>query len=183
MRPDMAWPRRARVVLLLALTATALAAMHARPAVADDDPSDALRPCRRADLIGVWAMIRLGTASSSRVDAADPIVSPYQRSAFRSDASLRHLGAASPVGPAEQRAILTAPATTTWSVDRNGRLLTRKEGAAAPEIDACQVLLTKISDPRSPIPGLPGDVLLTHYGQDGKPVARRLLRKMSGPGE
>jgi hypothetical protein len=120
MRPDMAWPRRARVVLLLALTATALAAMHARPAVADDDPSDALRPCRRADLIGVWAMIRLGTASSSRVDAADPIVSPYQRSAFRSDASLRHLGAASPVGPAEQRAILTAPATTTGRSTETG---------------------------------------------------------------
>ena len=179
----MAWPRRVRVVLLLALTAAALASAHARRAEAADDPSGALRPCRRADLIGVWAMIRLGTASSARVDPANPVLSPYQRFAFRSDASLRHLGAVSAVGPEEQRAILTGPATAAWSVDRNGRLLTRKEEAGAPEIDACQVLLTKISDPRSPIPGLPGDLLLTHYGQDGQPVARRLLRKMSGPGE
>jgi len=50
-------------------------------------------------------------------------------------------------------------------------------------VDACQILLAKVSDPRSPVPGLPGDLLLTHYGEDGKPIARRLLRKMSGPGE
>ena len=183
MRRDMAWSRRVRVVLLPAVMAAALLPAPAHRAVAADDPSDALRPCRRADLIGVWAMIRLGRVSSARVDPSDPILSPYQRFAFRSDGGLRHLGAAIAVGPEEQQAILTAPATTTWSVDQNGRLLAREAGAAAPEIDACQVVLTKVSDPRSPIPGLPGDVLLTHYGHDGKPVARRLLRKMSGPGE
>jgi hypothetical protein len=68
-------------------------------------------------------------------------------------------------------------------VDDTGRLLTRKSGAPGPEVDACQILLTKISDPRSPVPGLPGDLLLTHYSEEGKPVARRLLRKMSGPRE
>jgi hypothetical protein len=116
------------------------------------------------------------------VDLADPSFYPYQRFAFRADASLRHLAAPAPVGPEEQRVILSAPTTTTWAVDAKGRLLTRKNGAA-PEIDACQVLLAKVSDPRSPIPGLPGDLLLTHYGEDGKPIARRLLRKIAGPGE
>ena len=62
-------------------------------------------------------------------------------------------------------------------------IATRKDGAPAPEVDACQILLAKVSDPRSPVPGLPGDLLLTHYGEDGKPVVRRFLRKMSGPGE
>jgi hypothetical protein len=96
---------------------------------------------------------------------------------------MRHLTAPAPIGPAEQKALLSAPATTTWTIDDAGRLLTRKIGAAAPEIDACQILRAKVSDPRSPIPGLPGDLLPTHYGQDGKPIARRLLRKMTGPGE
>jgi len=147
------------------------------------DPSDVLRPCTRGDLIGTWAMIRLGTAPSARIDATDPYFYPYQRYAFSADRSMRHLTAPAPVGPEEQRAILSAPATITWSVDDRGRLLTRRAGAAAPDVDACQILLAKVSDPRSPVPGLPGDVLLTHYGEDGKPIARRLLRKMSGPAE
>ena len=148
------------------------------PAAADD-LSDALRPCRRADVIGVWAMVRLGTATSAHVDRADPAFYPYQRFAFRSDASLRHLAAAAPVGPEEERTLLSAPTTVTWSLDDQGRLLTRKDATTAPEIDACQVLLAKVSDPRSPVPGFPGDLLLTHYGEDGKPIARRLLRKIA----
>jgi hypothetical protein len=151
-------------------------------AVADDDQR-ALRPCKRGDLIGTWAMIRLGTAPSVRVDESDPYFYPFQRYAFSADRSMRHLTATAPVGPEEQKATLAAPPTTTWTVDDKGRLLTRKAGATAPEVDACQILLTKISDPRSSVPGLPGDLLLTHYGEDGKPVARRLLRKMSGPSE
>jgi len=179
----MTLPRRAPLVLVLSLLAASLIAGPADHAVAADDPNEALRPCMRADLIGVWAMIRLGTARSVRVDPTDPSFYPYQRFVFRADASLRHLTAPAPVGPEEQRAILSAPPTITWTVDGEGRLLTRKNGAAAPEIDACQVLLVKVSDPRSSIPGLPGDLLLTHYGEDGKPVARRLLRKIAGAGE
>ena len=175
---------RARLaVLVLTLVAGARILWPGVQALAFDDPRDALRPCTRADLIGTWAMIRLGTAPSVRVDATDPDFYPYQRFAFSADRRMRHLTATVPVGPAEQRTILSAPATMTWSVDDRGRLLTRKNGATAPEIDACQILLAKISDPRSPVPAFPGDLLLTHYGADGKPIARRLLRKMSGPGE
>ncbi len=170
-------------VLVLALVAGAWILWPAVQAFAFDDPRDALRPCMRADLIGTWAMIRLGTAPSVRVDATDPYFYPYQRFAFSADRRMRHLTATAPVGPEEQRTILSAPATMTWSVDDRGRLLTRKNGATAPEVDACQILLAKISDPRSPVPGFPGDLLLTHYGADGKPIARRLLRKMFGPGE
>jgi len=170
------------VALLLAAFAASLAVWPADQAAAAD-LNEALRPCTRTDVIGIWAMIRQGTARSVQVDSTDPSFYPYQRFAFRADASVRHLAAHATVGPEEQRVILSAPTTVTWSVDRQGRLLTRKDKGAAPEINACQVLLAKVSDPRSPIPGLPGDLLLTHYGQDGKPVARRLLRKIAGSGE
>jgi hypothetical protein len=96
---------------------------------------------------------------------------------------MRHLTATAPVGPEEQQAILSAPPTTTWTVDRQGAVAHAKGRCDGPEIDACQILLAKVSDPRSSVPGLPGDLLLTHYGEDRKPVARRLLRKMSGPRE
>jgi len=175
---------RGRLALLvLALAAVAPILPPGAHAFAFDDPRDALRSCTRADLIGTWAMIRLGTSPSVRVDATDPDFYPYQRYAFSADRRMRHLTATAPVGPEEQRVILSAPATITWTVDDRGRLLTKKDGAAAPEVDACQILLAKVTDPRSPVPGLPGDLLLTHYGQDGKPIARRLLRKMSGPDE
>jgi len=174
--------RRSPVVLVLTLLAALFIMCRADRAVADD-AHEALRPCTRSDLIGIWAMIRLGTARSVEVDRTDPTFLPYQRFAFRADASLRHLAAPARVGPEEQRAVLSARTTITWTVDDKGRLLTRKNGAAEPEIDACQVLLAKVSDPRSPIPGLPGDLLLTHYGEDGKPIARRLLRKIAGSGE
>lgn len=171
-----------RALAVLAVLA-ALLIRSGTHAVAADDLRDALRPCTRGDLVGTWAMIRLGTAPSVRVDQSDPYFYPYQRYAFSADRSMRHLTATAPVGPEEQKAILSAPPTTTWTVDDTGRLLTRKSGAPGPEVDACQILLTKISDPRSPVPGLPGDLLLTHYSEEGKPVARRLLRKMSGPRE
>jgi hypothetical protein len=173
---------RALAITVLAVLAASLIRSGTH-AVAADDLRDALRPCTRGDLIGTWAMIRLGTALSVRVDESDPYFYPYQRYAFAANRSMRHLTATAPVGPEEQQAILSAPPTTTWTVDDKGRLLTRKAGATAPEIDACQILLAKVSDPRSSVPGLPGDLLLTHYGEDGKPVARRLLRKMSGPKE
>jgi hypothetical protein len=173
---------RALAIAVLAVLAASLVRSGTHAAAADD-VRDALRPCTCGDLIGTWAMIRLGTAPSVRVDQSDPYFYPYQRYAFSANRSMRHLAATAPVGPEEQQAILSAPPTTTWTVDDKGRLLTRKSGAMAPEVDACQILLTKISDPRSPVPGLPGDLLLTHYSEDGQPVARRLLRKMSGPSE
>ena len=175
---------RARVAaLVLVVIAGPFAWRPSDRAGAVDDRREALRPCTRADLIGTWAMIRQGTPPSVRVDATDPSFYPYQRYAFSADRRMRHLAARAPVGPAEQRVILSAPSTITWTVDNQGRLLTKKDGAAAPEVDTCQILMTKISDPRSPVPGYPGDLLLTHHDGGGKPVARRLLRKMSGPAE
>ena len=175
----MTWPSRAPVVALL--LAQLVAPLAAR-ALAADDARDALRPCTREDLVGTWAMIRLGTARSAQVDRADPYFYPYQRYAFHTDSSMRHLTALARVSPDAQRSFLSEPSTITWTVEK-GRLLTRKDRAAAPEIDACQVLLAKVTDPRSSIPGLPGDLLLTHYGEDGQPIARRLLRKIASPGE
>jgi len=180
-RREMTHARVAALVLVVIVGSFAWRPSDRADAV--DDPREALRPCTRADLIGTWAMIRLGFPPSVRVDATDPSFYPYQRYAFSADRRLRHLAAPAPVGPEEQRVILSAPATITWTVDDRGRLLTKKDGATASEVDACQILLAKISDPRSPVPGYPGDLLLTHYDGEGKPVARRLLRKMSGPAE
>ena len=87
MRLDMSWPWRAPVALLLALIGARGSPVQAKPAAGLDDPGEALRPCKRADLIGIWAMIRLGTARSAAVDPTDPLLSPYQRFALtRADA-------------------------------------------------------------------------------------------------
>jgi hypothetical protein len=122
-------------------------------------------------------MIRLGTAPS--VAWTSQIRTSIRTSyAFSADRSMRHLAAAAPVGPEEQQAILSAPPTTTWTVDDKGRLLTRerRDGAGGRRPSD---LANEDQRPEKPGPRLPGDLLLTHYSEDGKPVARRLLRKMS----
>jgi hypothetical protein len=40
------------------------------------------------------------------------------------------------------------------------------------------VLIQAVRDPRSQVPAMPGDVLLTDQGADERPVARRLLRRL-----
>lgn len=164
------------------LLALGIAAWLGAGALAADEPSEALVPCVRADLVGTWAVIRFGSVLSARVDREDPYFYPYQRYIFHADASMRHLTSTTPVTPEDHRAILAAPVTTTWTVDDRGRLLTQKDGAPRPDVDACQVLVTKVVDPRSRIPGLPGDLLLTRYDESAKPIARRLLRKLAGFG-
>jgi len=146
--------------------------------VAPDEASEAFRPCKRSDLIGTWAVIRFGTAPSARVDPADPYFHPYQRYVFRPDASLRHLTSPAPLTPEDLRAMLAAPATATWAVDDRGWLSTQRSGLPGRALDACQVLVVKVVDARSRIPGLPGDLLLTHYDENANPIARRLLRKL-----
>ena len=149
-------------------------------AVAADETSETLRPCTRADLVGTWAVIRFGTAPSVRVDPADPYFHPHQRYVFHANASMRHLTSTTPVTMEDHRAMLAAPSTTTWAVDDRGRLIMQKKGVSGPDVDVCQVLVAKVVDPKSPIPALPGDLLLTHYDENANPVARRLLRRLSG---
>jgi len=166
--------------LTLGLLTAPLAARLGAGVAAADETSEALRPCTRADLIGTWAVIRFGTALSVRVDPADPSFHPHQRYVFHANASMRHLTSAAPVTREDHRAMLAAPLTSTWTVDDRGRLLVQKDGVPRPDVDVCQVLVVKVNDPRSQIPALPGDLLLTHYDEDEKPIARRLLRKLAG---
>ena len=160
--------------------ALGIAAWLAASSVAADETSEALRPCTRADLIGTWAVIRFGTAPSVRVDPADPHFHPHQRYVFHTDASMRHLTSATPVTREDHRAMLAAPSTSTWAVDNRGRLLVQKDGVSRPDVGVCQVLVVKVVDPRSQVPGLPGDLLLTHHDENAQPIARRLLRKLAG---
>ena len=166
---------RASSGLLALVVATWLGA----GAAAADETSEALRPCTRADLIGTWAVIRFGTAPSVRVDPADPYFHPHQRYVFHTNASMRHLTSTTPVTRQDHRAMLAAAPTSTWAVDDRGRLLVQKAGGSRPQVDVCQVLVMKVNDPRSSVPALPGDLLLTHYDEDENPVARRLLRKLA----
>jgi hypothetical protein len=139
---------------------------------------DVLRPCRRADLIGFWQVIRFGFASGARIDRNDPGYQAHQRYVFNSDATMAYAAAATPTTVEQDRALATGPATVTWALDAAGRLLRQRPGDARLETSECRVVTRLLRDPRSPIPALPGDVLLTDQGQDARPIARRLLRKL-----
>ena len=83
-----------------------------------------------------------------------------------------------PPTPDEHRALLLAPATLTWALDAGGRLLRQKTGALRVTTSECRIVTRPVRDPRSPLPALPGDVLLTDQGEDERPITRRLLRKV-----
>lgn len=166
-----------------ALLALGVAAWLGAGATVAQEAEEALRPCRRADLIGAWEVVRFGTAPPVRVDRNDPYFYPHQRYVFRTDATLRHLASTKAITPDDHWAMLAAPATITWAVDERGRLLTQKDGVPRLEISACEVLVKEVADPRSRIPALPGDLLLTHYDENAKPISRRQLRKLGGIGE
>jgi hypothetical protein len=51
--------------------ALAVVALASGPAVAQPD-EDVLRPCRRADLIGVWRVVRFGFATGARSSTPTP---------------------------------------------------------------------------------------------------------------
>lgn len=169
---------RGRFQLALTLAACVISA----PAFAQD-AADALRPCRPADLIGAWEVIRFGTARAVPVDPSDPYFYPYQRYVFASNATVRHLTSKTRITQADHRALLTATAPATWAVDGAGKLLVQKEGATRIEAAACAVLTKEVVDPRSRVPAMPGDLLLTHYDAADRPVMRRQLRKLDGPAE
>lgn len=172
--------RRARLLLAVLLGATL--AGSAGPAAAQQ-LADATRPCKPTDLLGAWKVIRLAPAIGVRVDPSDPAFSPYQEFVFARDATVRHVASQTPIAGADHRALLAGAAPGTWAVDPSGRLLLLRAGAARLEQSACLVLVKEVVDPRNGLPSLPGDVLLTNADAADKPLFRRQLRKLAGPGE
>lgn len=153
-----------------------LPALVAGAAVAQD--RDVFRPCRRADLIGAWQVIRFGFAAGAAVDRADPAYLPYQRYVFNSNATMAYAASDAPPRLEDQRSLLLTPASVTWALDPRGHLMRQAPGAARVDKSECRVITRPGRDPRSPIPVLAGDVLLTDESEDERPVARRLLRKV-----
>jgi hypothetical protein len=157
----------------LALT---LLGLLASPAVAQQE--DFLRPCRRADLIGAWLVVRFGFASGATVDRADPAYQPYQRYVFNANATMAYAATEAPPTPEQQRALLLNPTPTTWAIEAGGRLIRHQAGATRVDRSECRVFTKEMHDPRSTLPMLPGDVQLTDQGDDDRPIARRLLKKV-----
>jgi hypothetical protein len=155
--------------------ALALVGLLAVPALAQDD--DVLRPCRRADLIGLWGVIRFGFAKGAAVDRADPAYQAHQRYVFNSNATMTYSASEVPPTPDEHRALLLSPAPVTWAVEAGGRLMRQRAGTRVDKSE-CRVVTQEMRDPRSTVPVLPGDVLLTDQGEDERPITRRLLRKL-----
>jgi hypothetical protein len=158
--------------------ALALAALAGAPAAAQESP-EVLRPCRRADLVGYWAVIRFGFASGAPVDRSDPDYRLHQRYVFHPDATMAYAATATAPTADEEHALVRAPAATTWAIDAQGRLLRLRAGAPWSETSECRVVVQALRDPRSPVLARPGDVVLTDQGPDARPLTRRLLRKLS----
>ena len=156
--------------------ALALVGLLAPPALAQ--PEDFLRPCRRADLIGAWLVVRFGFATGATVDRADPAYQPHQRYVFNANATMAYAASEVPPTPEQQRALLLDPSPTTWAIEAGGRLVRHRAGATRVDRSDCQVFTKEMHDPRSKVPMLPGDIQLTDQGDDERPITRRLLRKV-----
>jgi hypothetical protein len=161
------WRRWPGLLLVIALTAPALA-----------QEEDVMRPCRRADLIGFWRVIRFGFASGSPVDRADPTYQMHQRYVFNANATMAYAASEEPPTSEEHRTLLLAPAPVTWALDARGHLMRQQAGSARVDRSECRVVTRPGRDVRSTVPVLAGDVLLTDQGEDERPIVRRLLRKV-----
>jgi hypothetical protein len=162
----------------LAPALVVVVALAGGPAVAQPADEDVLRPCRRADLIGVWRVVRFGFATGASVNRADPAYQPHQRYVFNANATMSYSASELPPTPKEHRALLLGPAAVTWALDAGGRLLRQPPGAARVDRSECRIITREVRDPRSMAPALAGDVLLTDQGDDERPLTRRLLRKL-----
>ena len=166
------------MILLAALAVgSPLVASPAAAQSGQPDVANAFRPCARGDLVGVWQVLRMGVVRTFPVDKSDPAYFPHQRYVFDASANLYYLTSTKMITPDEQRALLAATAPVTWAVDEEGRLLTQRAGEPRLDNSTCQMVLVQTRDPKSDIPAGPGDVLLTLFA-DGKPVIRRLLRRL-----
>lgn len=170
-----------RRALLSVLAGTALCASAG--AAAAQEIADATRACTRTDLLGGWQVIRLGPATGVRVDRSDPAFFPHQQYVFGKDATVRHLASQTLITNADHRALLAVTAAGTWAVDAAGRLLLLRAGQARLETSACLVLVREVTDPKTRLRSLPGDILLTTADAADKPLYRRQLRRLVGPGE
>jgi hypothetical protein len=165
-------------VLRFLAPALAVVTLAGGPAVAQAPDEDVLRPCRRADLIGVWRVVRFGFATGAGVNRADPAYQPHQRYVFNANATMSYSASDVPPTPEEHRALLLAPAAVTWALDPGGRLLRQLPGASRVDRSECRIITREVRDPKSAVPVLAGDVLLTEHGEDERPLTRRLLRKL-----
>jgi hypothetical protein len=154
------------------------AALGSGAALAQAQDEDVFRPCRRGDLIGVWRVVRFGFATGAGVNRADPAYQPNQRYVFNANATMSYSASDVPPTPEEHRALLLAPAAATWALDPGGLLLRRLPGASRVDRSECRIITREVRDPKSAVPGLAGDVLLTEHGEDERPLTRRLLRKL-----
>jgi hypothetical protein len=66
----------------------------------------------------------------------------------------------------------------TWALDGGGRLMRQQAGVSRVATSECRVVTRAVQDPRSTVPAMPGDVLLTDQGADERPITRRLLRRV-----
>jgi hypothetical protein len=163
-----------------ALVALAVLLLAGAPAGAVD-PKEFMRPCRRHDLIGVWRVMRLGFAQGASVDRTDPAYLPHQRYVFHSNATMAHVTQDVPFTAEEQRGLLKVPASTTWAMESDGRLVRQRDGVPTVEKADCKVMLDPVTDPKGSQPRAQrGDILLTEETSDRQPVTRRLLRRIRG---
>ena len=78
-----------------------LVVLAAAPALAQEE--DVLRPCRRADLIGFWRVVRFGFAAGASVDRSDPAYQMHQRYVFNSNATMTYAASEQPPTADEHR--------------------------------------------------------------------------------
>jgi hypothetical protein len=143
------------------------------------EPHEFSRPCRQEDLIGVWRVLRLGVPPGSPIDRSDPAFLPHQRYVFHSNATMAHVTQEVPFSAEAQRGLDKLPASDTWTLESEGRLVRQREGVAAVEHVDCRVMTRAVKDPKtSQLTAQAGDVLLTDRSVDERTATRRLLRRI-----
>jgi hypothetical protein len=134
------------------------------------------RPCTRADLVGIWNVVRLEPGSRTTIDAANPYSFPHQWYVFYGNGAMRHITSTREITPSDYRTYTRIPATTTWRLDERGGLTLDKTASGASEWSLCTVILDPPSKGRAAGLIRPGDVLLTYFRGNQIAMARHLRR-------
>ena len=86
---------------------------------------------------------------------------------------------ARPFTSEDQRGLTKLPASATWALEKDGRLVRQQDGVAAVEKSECRVMTRAVKDPKTSQPTAQvGDLLLTEESSNDRPAARRLLRRI-----